>query len=200
MELSAKVNLRDLAEVREALDGFAIKVQDRIAKQALRQFAKAEGRLITVLRGSKYVNSSRHMAAQVRAWPSGIVWVGIGDRTIPGYTSMATAAATGRSKRKMYDAEGLGWRTHFIELGFHTWDPSWPKVGTGRGWKRGHRHRGRGIFHRGTRASEIAHQSMAPMILPYLVREIQFVYDRMSKGNRARRQTLSNFSAYSATA
>ena len=41
---------------------------------------------------------------------------------------------------------------------------------------------------------------MAPMILPYLVREIQFVYDRMSKGNRARRQTLSNFSAYSATA
>lgn len=200
MELSAKANTRDFLEIREALNGFAIKVQDRIAKQALRNFAKNESARIRALRGSSFLSSSKHLSYKVKVWPSGIVWLGVGDRTIPGFSSAAIASATGRAKRAMYDAEGLGWRTHFNELGFHTWDPSWPKVGTGRGWKRGHRHRGRGMYHRGTRASEIAHQTMAPMVLPYLVREIQFVYERMSKGTSAKRQSVSNFSTYSATA
>jgi len=192
MDFSYKPNTRDLFEIKDALNEFTIKVQDRITKSALRQFALDECARIRAIRGAGFAASSKHLTYRVKFWPSGIVWLGVGDRTIPGFSS--AAGLSGRAKRKAYDSEGLGWRTHFEELGFHSWDPSWPKVGQGRGWKRGQRHRGRGMYHRGSNASLIAHQSMSPMVVQYLIREIQFVHDKMSKGNRASRQRVSNFS------
>lgn len=190
MSWNAKPNLSSLAQVKAALDEYEIKVQDAITRRALREFAKDECKRIKQARGATYLASSKHLGFRIKFWPSGVVWLGVGDRIIPG-TSSATrgsnAAVGGRARRRIYDEEGLGWRSHFGELGFHTYPRDQPHSGTGLGWKRGIRHRGRGGYHRGTRASEIVHQAFGPGVLQYLVRELQFIKDKTVKGRRARR-------------
>lgn len=185
---TAKPNLESLAGVREALNQYAIDVQDRITRSALRQFAKDECARIKLARGAAYLASSKHLGFRIKFWPSGIVWLGVGDRTIPGFS--AAREATGRARRAIYDEEGLGWRTHFNELGFHTYPKGRPHSGTGKGWKRGVRHRGTGGFIRGTRASEITHQAFGPRVLDYLKRELQFLHAKKTQGRRARRQKI----------
>lgn len=190
MSWSARPNLNSIAEVKAALDQYAIDVQDRITKSALRQFARDECKKIKAARGTTYLASSKHLGFRIKFWPSGIVWLGVGDRTIPGFSSANSGSNRnigGRARRAIYDAEGLGWRTHFGELGFHTYPRGAPHDGVGKGWKKGNRHRGRGGYHRGTRASEIVHQTFGPNVLAYLIRELQFMDQKRTKGKNARR-------------
>lgn len=193
MSWSAKPDLSSLAEVKAALDQYAIDVQDRITRRALREFAKDECARIKAARGAVYLASSKHLGFRIKFWPSGVVWLGVGDRIIPGFSSANSAANAGiggRARRKIYDEEGLGWRSHFGELGFHTWPKGRPHDGIGKGWKRRLRHRGVGQYHRGTRASEITHQTFGPAVLEYLVRELQFMEAKKTKGKRARRRPI----------
>lgn len=193
MSWSAKPNLESLADVKAALNQYAIDVQDRITRRALRYFAKDECDRIKAARGAVYLASSKHLGFRIKFWPSGVVWLGVGDRVIPG-TSSATRGENrsigGRARRRIYDEEGLGWRTHFGELGFHTWPKGRPHDGIGKGWKRKLRHRGMGGYHRGTRASEITHRTFGPRVLEYLVRELRFMEDKKTKGRRARRGAI----------
>jgi len=173
--------------VRMALNQFEIVVQDRIVKSALRQFAKHEAKLIAATQ-TQYLNP-KHMAYRAKLWPSGIAWCGVGYRLPPG-----TAGAdqyTGRAKRAFYDSQGVGWRSHFTELGFHTY-PVGGKTGVigGRGWKRGLRHRGMGGYIRGTGASRRMHQAFGPRVRDFLAREIAFVREQQIKGKRARRSKI----------
>jgi hypothetical protein len=190
MTWRAKPNLNSLAEVKLALDQYAIAVQDRITRSALRQFAKDECARIKAARGGIYAASSKHLGFRIKFWPSGVVWLGVGDRIIPGFSSANSGSNRnigGRAKRRIYDEEGLGWRTHFGELGWHTWPRGAPHNGVGRGWKKSLRHRGRGGYHRGTRASEIVHRTFGPNVLGYLIRELQFMDAKKTKGRKARR-------------
>jgi hypothetical protein len=193
----------DLKAISAALDEFEKKVKIRIAKNALRQFAREEMSLISQ-QNSKWLNP-KHMAYRVRYWPSGIIWLGVGYRDpaikIKG-KFYSNYAGSGRARRKAYDAEGVGWRSHFAELGWHSWSKGMTHPGTGsgsgliqrgRGWKKGLRHRGRGTYHIGTGASRIVHQAFGPKVLPYLAREVEFEISKISKGRKARRQNVSRF-------
>ena len=185
--LTIRVNPDDERKVRMALEQFSIVVQDRIVKNALRQFARHEAKLIAATQ-TQYLNP-KHMAYRAKLWPSGIAWCGVGYRLPPG-----TAGAdqyTGRAKRAFYDSQGVGWRSHFTELGFHTYPTGGRTRDTGgRGWKRGLRHRGMGGYVRGTGASRRMHQAFGPRVREFLAREISFVREQMIKGKRARRAKI----------
>lgn len=196
MEVSFSADKASLADIRTALNRWTIAVQDRIQKRALRNFAIDECARIKDMRGSRYAASSKHLGYRIKFWPSGVIWLGVGDRLIPG-TSSATRQLNwgvgGRARRRIYDEEALGWRTHFGELGFHTYPKGMPHTGHGLGWKRGVRHRGRGGYHRGTMASAIVHQAFGPQVIGYLRREIAFEIEKLTKGRRARRGSVSKF-------
>jgi len=193
MTWRAKPNLNSLAEVKLALDQYAIAVQDRITRSALRHYAKDECARIKAARGATYAASSKHLGFRIKFWPSGVVWLGVGDRIMPGTSSASREANRhigGRAKRRIYDEEALGWRTHFGELGWHTYPRGAPHNGVGRGWKKGLRHRGRGGYHRGTRASEIVHRTFGPQVLSYLIYELQLMEAPKTMGRKARRGSI----------
>lgn len=185
---------KSLEEIRNALDQFEVAVQDRITRSALRQFAKLE--MTGISQGNGRWLNPKHMAFRVKFWPRGIAWLGVGYRTIPG--TFPGGSLNGRSLRRAYDLYGEGWRSHFAELGFHTWSkslriPPSAKV-LKRGWKKGLYHRGRGDFKRGTKASEITHQAMSPRLIPFLKREIEFVMSQKIDGKkRARRKPVETY-------
>jgi hypothetical protein len=192
--VTATVDPKSLEEIRNALDQFEVAVQDRITKSALRQFAKLE--MTGISQGNGQWLNPKHMAYRVKFWPKGIVWLGVGYRYRPG--SFGSGEGGGRRRRAAYDAEGEGWRSHFAELGFHTWSTSLRRPPSakqlGKGWKKGLYHRGRGYFKRGTKASEITHQAMSPRLIPFLQREIEFVMSQKIKGNkRARRKPVETY-------
>lgn len=192
---TATVDPKSLQEVRNALDQFEVAVQDRITKSALRRFAKLEMTGISQANG-KYLNP-KHMAFRVKFWPKGIAWLGVGYRYRPG--SFGTGEIGGRKLRDAYDAEGEGWRSHFAELGFHTWSTSLRRPPSakqlGKGWKKRLYHRGRGAFKRGTKASEITHQALSPRLLPYLKAEIEFVLAQLKPDGKrkARRKPMETY-------
>jgi hypothetical protein len=191
----------DLKAISAALDEFEKKVKIRIAKNALRQFAREEMALISQ-RNDRYLNP-KHMAYRIKFWPKGVIWLGVGYRDPPVKIKgkfYSDYGGSGRARRKSYDEMGVGWRSHFAELGWHSWAKGMTHPGTGartielgRAWKRGLRHRGRGKYHIGTGASRIVHQAFGPKVLPYLAREVEFEISKMSKGRKARRQKVSRF-------
>ena len=194
--LSASIDPKSIQAIKNALDEFAVDVQDRITKSALRQFAHIQMTGISQ-HNMRWLNP-KHMAYRVKFWPSGIAWLGVGYRTPPGQSYASNyARAKGRAARRIYDEEGTGWRSHFAELGFHSWGAGLkrPPVSrkSGRGWKKGLYHRGRGVYHRGTLASVIVQQATSPLLIPYLEREIQFMREKKYLGKKARRKKVETF-------
>lgn len=185
--LTARLDKLSQAELRAALETLPLEVQDKVAKSALRQFARYEMPKIASMNG-RWLNP-KHLAYRQKNWPSGIAWVGVGYR-LPG--GMINFQGKGRARRAEYDNLGVGWRSHFTELGFHTWpkgiEP--PERGRGRGWKKGLRHRGVGGYHRGTKASEIVHNASSLALLSFLKREVQFFIEKATIGRRARRTRI----------
>lgn len=192
MVLSASVNPNRLQEVRNYLDAFVVEVQDKIVKSALRQYAKDQCAVAASLTPQRYVQSRKHLAYRVKFWPSGIAWVGVGYRMIPG---TVPGGEIGRSRRAIYDLYGTGWRTHFMELGFHTWGKGLrkPPRALGRGWKRRLYHRGRGVYHRGKFVSLMTLQATSHRVIPYLMREIDFMIRKREVGRRARRKAVNSY-------
>lgn len=172
--LSYSVNPVSLADVKAKLNYFTIAVQDKIVRKAARRFARDEIAAIAPKNGQTL--PPYDLKHKVKIFRSGVVWIAVGYRTgrgnFPGEVG-------GRARRKLYDAEGTGWRSHFTELGFHAWPrgavfgrSEEQRASLGKGWKRGLRHRGRGIYKRGTRASELTHYMMGPRLLKYLSEEL----------------------------
>jgi hypothetical protein len=170
--LTFNPNPQDLKQIRDALDEFEIKVQDKIVRQALTAFSREE---IAAIRSRNDLNPN-HLKGKRKIYRSGIAWNSVAYLAAP---RGAGDGLGGRAKRKAYDAAGVGWRSHFTELGFHSWAKGMSHAGKalgqsvrGRAWKRGLRHRGRGVYHRGTRASELVHRAFAPRLLQHLWRAI----------------------------
>ena len=181
---------KSLEEVTAALREFSAELQDRIAKGALRQFAKFQ--MAGIRAGNAGNLNPKHLAYRVKMWPSGIAWLGVGYRQPPGFLNVA---GTGSARRVAYDAMGVGWRSHFTELGYHTWGGGLqrPPGRKGKGWKKGLYHRGRGVAHRGTLSSVITAQATSPMLLPFLRRELAFMAAKSFTGKGAKRQKISAF-------
>jgi hypothetical protein len=187
--LEFRPNPQDIIRIQNALGQFEVKVQDQIARKALRAYAKdviRAARAHTPIRNGYTVTS---LASKVKAWPNGMAWAAINYKGLGRKQSSATGA--GRLRRKQYDAEGVGWRTHFTELGFH----SWPKTrinlrrgvegGGGKGWKKGQYHRGSGQYHRGTMATVIAQTAMTGRLIPHLQAAIRDAMIQVEKGKGA---------------
>lgn len=192
-DLKVTVDPKALADVRFYLNAFPVEVQDRLVKYALRQYAKDQCAVAASLTPQPYAASRKHLAYRVKFWPSGIAWVGVGYRTIPG---TIPGGEIGRSRRLIYDMYGTGWRTHFMELGFHTWGGGLkkPPNARGRGWKKKLYHRGRGIYHRGKNISLLTAQATSQKVIPYLMREIEFVMKQRTVGKkRARRAKVNTY-------
>lgn len=185
--LNFKIDPASEKSVLEALNQFEISVSDRIVRKALREFAEFEMARIAPLNN---MLNPKHEAYRIRYWPNGIAWLGVGYRVIPGFAG--NDKVVGRARRKMYDAEGEGWRSHFAELGFHSWRKGMarPQGRTGKGWKRNLRHRGRGDYHRGTKASQLVHQAVGPLVRQFIAREIAFHMQKRTHGRRARRMPI----------
>lgn len=202
--LSFNVRPGDLAKIKTELNKFTIAAQDAIVRKAARRFADDE---ISRLAPKNLATlPPRDAKKKIKIFKSGVVWIAVGYKTGRGnFDDVA-----GRARRKAYDLEGTGWRSHFTELGFHTWakgmyherlDPSFVPVsrqqrtawrkglirGKGKAWKRGLKHRGRGVYHRGTRASELTHYMMAPKILQYINEVLRVEIERRTAllGKRA---------------
>lgn len=187
--LTAKIADKEMTQLRIALNDFPLKVQDGIVKRALREFARYEMSNIAPLNNQL---NPKHLAYRIKFWPQGIAWCGVGWRDPPGWFSGNLYTASGRARRKQYDEHGEGWRSHFAELGFHTWSSMFPRIPGqhGRGWKKGRRHRGTGVWHRGVGASIRVHQAVGPRVREFLAREIAFQLDKEQLGKRARRTKL----------
>jgi hypothetical protein len=196
--LTFRPNPSDLAKLKAELNQFAIATQDAIVRRAARKFAKEEIARLTP--GNARTLPPRDAKHKIKIFKSGVVWIAVGYKAGRGDFGLLQ----GRVRRKAYDAEGTGWRSHFTELGFHSWakgmyhervDPSFVLMtdeqrkaqrkgfakGRGKGWKRGLRHRGRGVYHRGTRASELTHAVMAPRLIGYLQDELRSEISKRSK-------------------
>jgi hypothetical protein len=188
--ITVSLDKKSLEEVTAALREFSAELQDRIAKGALRQFAKFQ--MAGIRAGNAGNLNPKHLAYRVKMWPSGIAWLGVGYRQPPGFLNVA---GTGSARRVAYDAMGVGWRSHFTELGYHTWGGGLqrPPGRKGKGWKKGLYHRGRGVAHRGTLSSVITAQATSPMLLPFLRRELAFMAAKSFTGKGAKRQKISAF-------
>lgn len=97
----------------------------------------------------------------------GVCWGSVAGRT--GLPKDQVIPPSGKARRAIYDMNA-GWREHFAELGWHSW-PKGLKVpgASGRGWKRGKYHRGRGQYHRGSLALLTMAQVFQPRLLPLLI-------------------------------
>ena len=188
--ITVSLDKKSLDEVTAALREFSAELQTRIAKSALRQFARFQ--MTGIGQGNSRWLNPKHLAYRVKFWPSGIAWLGVGYQQPPGFVNFGPS---GRARRTAYDAAGVGWRSHFAELGFHTWGGGLqrPPGRKGKGWKKGLYHRGRGVAHRGTLSSVITAQATSPMLLPFLRRELAFMAAQKFTGKGAKRQKIGMF-------
>lgn len=177
LQLTVELDKASLARVMKWLLMFPLEVQDRITKNALRYYAKDVMYMASGLTPRRQGFSRLGWAYRIKAWPSGMVWVGIGERIKPGKSQAGDLR--GRKRRQFYDSEGVGWRTHFTELGHHSWPIGKNHGGHGRGWKLAKYHRGQGQKKPGTRASIIAMQAMSRKVIPYLLQELHIATQRM---------------------
>ena len=187
--LNFRIDPESERSVLQALNQFEISVSDRIVRKALREFARYEMAKIAPL--NQQLNP-KHEKYRIRYWPNGIAWLGIGYYVGPMGARFKDTPRGGRALRRYYDQNGEGWRSHFAELGFHTWPRGAriPEGRGGRGWKRKLYHRGRGGYHRGTKASLLVHQAVGPLVRQFIAREIAFQMQKATHGRRARRQPI----------
>lgn len=165
---SASINQQSADRLQKALGQFAVKVQDRIARTAVRKFNNDVIKAARARTPHATGASVASLEGKVKVY-NGTVWGAVGYRG--GWIKNATQLG-GRALHRSYDSAGTGWRSHFTEAGYH----SWPKGkinrnaarGFGRGWKKRQYFRGTGTYHRGTMATILAQQALESKLVPYL--------------------------------
>ena len=169
---TARPDPKSAEAVRKALEQFPIAVQDKLVRKAMRPFMAAEMKQIRALNASRL--PPKDLKAKIRIY-KGIAWGAVAYRV----GKAKTDGKGGRALRASYDSAGTGWRSHFAELGTHAWSTSLrrPPRARGLGWKRGLYHRGRGIYLRGTHASELVHAAMAPTFARLLAQELSLLIE-----------------------
>lgn len=172
--LTATVDQKSAAQLRQALNQFPLAVQDAVVRKAMRPFLTEEMRMIRAKNAGKL--PPNHLKAKVKVFRSGVAWGACAYKT--GRANVGDAG--GRLKRLAYDAAGVGWRSHFTELGTHAWSSALrtPPSARGKGWKRKLYHRGRGTYLRGTHASELTHSAMAGKFQQYLIDALNLEIER----------------------
>lgn len=157
LQLNITVDPTSARALKSALERVPLDMQDKAAGKAMRRFGK-----IVIAKARPSIRSStvrRGLAAKVKKYKM-LTWLGVGTKM----TRLPQKTQSGsRAKRDSYDTYTPGWRSHWEELGWHTWAKGWQRVrrGLGRAWKRGLKHRGRGVFHRGSKALTISANSSA---------------------------------------
>jgi len=191
--VTASIDSESERRIRLALDQFPIAVQDAMVRRAIRKFLGMEMKQIRALNAKTL--PPKHLKGKVKLFASGIAWGASAYKT--GRTTEASKRGKGgRALRRVYDADGVGWRSHFTELGTHTWSSSLrrPPRAVGRGWKRGLYHRGRGNYIRGTHASENVHRAMSPMFSKIVADELRDVItDRRGSAPASALRTVEEF-------
>lgn len=183
--VTAKIDSDNERRLRQALEQFPLAVQDAIVREGMRPFLKKELAMIRALNGNKL--PPKQARAKVKAFTGGVLWGSVAYKTAK--PSDSTKELSGRARRAAYDADGVGWRSHFTELGTHTWSKSLarPPRARGKGWKRGLYHRGRGKFIRGTLASEVTARAMTPVFFKSMADAVRSaVLSRSTKTNPLR--------------
>lgn len=168
--ITATVSPASLERVRNAIDEFSIKTQDGIVKTALRNYSKQVARLTRAMTPSATGVSDKSLHYKVKMHPSGVAWSAVGFKQ--GTKPIPKGTKSGRNLRRVYDSFGSGWRSHFTELGFHSYPIGRDTPWGGKGWKRGQYHRGQGQYHIGTKASIRAQEILGPTLLRHLQVEI----------------------------
>lgn len=169
---TVSVNRQSADSLRKALGQFAIKVQDRIARTAVRKFNNDVIKAARARTPHGTGASVASLAGKVKVF-NGTVWGAVGYR---GGSFRNSTQLGGRALHRAYDAAGTGWRSHFTEAGYH----GWPKgrinrnagMKLGRGWKKRQYYRGTGTYHRGTKATILAQQALESKLIPYLYEAI----------------------------
>jgi len=179
---SATVRPENTRAVVKALEQFPLAIQDRIVKDAIRPFLKKELSAIRARNADKL--PPRDARAKMKNF-KGTAWGSVAYRT----GKADTKGLGGRKLRASYDAAGTGWRSHFTELGTHSWSKSLrrPPLARGKGWKRGLYHRGRGQYLRGTHASELTHAALGPLFRGYVANAINVAVDARNESIRTTR-------------
>jgi len=178
LQWSARIDRQSQARLKAALEQFPAEAQDAVVRRAFKDFARV---VIAKAKGTTESSTIRRaLTSKVKRY-RGVAWLGIGHRT--GRLKENANELIGRSKRAAYDAAGGGWRSHFYELGWHSWSPSFakPPKGAGKGWKRRRRHRGRGVFNRGEYDLSRAFTSSQGMLGAFLVDSINAAAARRSR-------------------
>jgi hypothetical protein len=191
---TASVDQRTANQIKLALDQFPLAVQDSVVRSAMRPFLRKEMQLIRAANGAKL--PKKDLKAKIKVFNSGVCWGATAYRT--GKAKTGTGEIGGRNLRAAYDAAGTGWRSHFTELGTHTWSSTLrtPPSARGLGWKRGLYHRGRGKYLRGTHASELTHRAMSSQFQTMLVNALNLAIDKRnySMGRVQRFKKVEEFS------
>jgi hypothetical protein len=177
--LTATLDRRSALELKRELEKFPLAVQDKVARQALAGYNREVATALKARTPVRTGRLKRSVTGKVKKY-KGVVWGAVAHKTsFP--KDRAQAATGGRARRAIYDL-GAGWRSHFTELGYH----SWPKgekggKGSGKGWKKGRYHRGRGGYHRGTLAMLTLVQVMQPRLLPKLSEVLRSEINKRSR-------------------
>lgn len=145
--LTAVIDKNSAIEVRRLLERFPLTAQDAILRKAMRNYNRSVAKQVKAARPKRTGALAKAVSVKVKNY-KGVIWGCVAART--GLPKDKNPPKGGRALRKFYD-RNAGWREHFQELGFHSWSPSWPKPGkgSGKGWKLGKYHRGRGRHHAG---------------------------------------------------
>lgn len=168
LQLNITVDPASARALKSALERVPLDMQDKAAGKAMRRFGR-----IVIAKARPSMRSKtvrRGLAAKVKRYKN-LTWLGVGTKM----KKMPQKAQSGsRAKREAYDEYTPGWRSHWEELGWHTWAKGWQRVrrGLGRAWKRGLKHRGRGVFHRGSKALTISANSSAGQFRSIVADEI----------------------------
>lgn len=168
LQLNIKVDRANAMALRSALERVPLELQDKAAGKAMRRFGK-----IVIAKARPSIRSStvkRGLTAKVKKYKM-LTWLGVGTKM----TRLPQKTQSGsRAKRESYDTYTPGWRSHWEELGWHSWAKGWQRArrGLGRAWKRGLKHRGRGVFHSGSKALTISATTSAVQFRAIVAEEV----------------------------
>lgn len=171
LKLEIKVDRKSQRALSRSLNRVPLELQEKAGKKALRTFA---GRITRRARPAiEWRKTAASLKTKVKKYRKTVLWVIVGSRVLDSKKNKERpfGSLRGRALREAYDNLSPGWRSHWEELGFHSWQRGWPvpKRGLGRGWKQGLKHRGRGIFHRGSKALSNAYKTVAPQYMKIMV-------------------------------
>jgi urease accessory protein UreF len=178
LEVSARPNAESERAIIALLEKLPLDLQQRVTKKSLQRWGK---KVIMAAAARTVVNTGavrRSLRVKAKAYGA-TAWAAVGHRM--GGKVSEDNKPSGRALRKVYDQQA-GWRAHFTEFGFHQWDPAWSARNENRAWRKGKRHRGRGVFIKGRPALVPAFKATAGLFVEYLAEDINKAVKDAEKG------------------